>query len=239
MRRIRKTVQTLDFACIDQYSFSMNIFVIRHGETDWNKQFRLQGRTEIPLNDTGRAQAQKTAEGLKAQGIFFDAVYASPLCRAVETAEILSGFPREKIRTDERIIELSFGKAEGTTPADRRNNPALIGINAFFQSPNEYIAEDGAESLQHALKRTADFWESEIKSLESTHKNVLVATHGGTLQALLLHIDGRTLAQYWDVKIPNCTVNLVTLSGGIFRVEYTAKVFYEGEFAWTSDSFAK
>ena len=217
----------------------MNIFVIRHGETDWNKQFRLQGRTNIPLNENGREQARKTAEGLKEMGISFDAVYSSPLIRAVETAEILSGFPRDKIKTDERIIELSFGRAEGTTPAERKGNAELSAITNFSDAPEKYQPESDAESLQSAISRTAVFWESEIKALENKCNNVLVSTHGGTLQSLLLHVDGRSIAQYWDVKIPNCTVNLVTLKDGVFRVEYTAKTFYKGGFSGGADFFVK
>lgn len=217
----------------------MNIFVIRHGETDWNKQFRLQGRTNIPLNDDGRAQARKTAEGLKEMGITFDAVYTSPLIRAVETAEILSGFPSDKIKKDDRIIELSFGKAEGTTPSERKGIAELDSFNAFFDSPENYVAKSDAEPLSHVLSRTADFWESEIKAHEGEYRNVLVSTHGGTLQSLLLHVDGRSLSQYWDVKIPNCTVNLVTLKDGVFHVEYTAKTFYKGGFSGGADFFVK
>ncbi len=216
----------------------MNIFVIRHGETDWNTQFRLQGRTDIPLNDNGRSQAKKTAEGLKAEGICFDAVYSSPLCRAVETAEILSGFSKDKIKTDSRIIEFSFGKAEGTTPAERKENKELSSFNAFFDDTKNYIAPPDAEPLSSALLRTADFWENEIRPLENKCKNVLISTHGGTLQSLLLHIDGRDISQYWSVKIPNCTVNLVSLKNNVFKLEYTARTFYSGGFSGGADSFA-
>jgi len=205
----------------------MNVFVIRHGETDWNKEWRLQGRTQIRLNERGREQARETAAGLKKQGIVFDRVYSSPLLRAVETAEILSGFTLENIATDERIIELCFGKAEGTTPDERKENPLLQGFNNFFDAPEKYVAKDGAESIESVLARTKDFWENEIKKLEGQGvENVLISTHGGTLQALLMNVDGREISHYWDVKIPNCTVNLVKLKSGILRLEYTAKVFY-------------
>ena len=93
------------------FAETTKVILVRHGETDWNKEYRLQGRTQILLNERGREQARQTAAGLKRQGIVFDAVYASPLLRAVETAEILSGFPRERIKTDERIIEFAFGAA--------------------------------------------------------------------------------------------------------------------------------
>lgn len=70
----------------------MNIYIVRHGETDWNVQLKLQGRSDIPLNATGIEQAEQTGENLKKAGISFDKVYSSPLQRAVKTAELISGF---------------------------------------------------------------------------------------------------------------------------------------------------
>ena len=72
------------------------IYLIRHGQTDYNRQFRLQGRSDIPLNRLGLAQARAAHEALR--GVHFDAVYASPLRRAVDTACIVSGWPEEKNR---------------------------------------------------------------------------------------------------------------------------------------------
>ena len=110
---------------------------------------------------------------------------------------------------------------------ERKGRAELAGFNAFFDSPENYVAQGGAESIECVLERTRDFWENEIRKLENEKvQNVLVATHGGTLQALLMNVDGRSISHFWDVKIPNCTVNLVTLTSGIFKLEYTAKVFY-------------
>ena len=83
------------------------IYLIRHGQTDYNRQFRLQGRSDIPLNRLGLAQARAAHEALR--GVHFDAVYASPLRRAVDTACIVSGWPEEKIELDPRLIEIGFG----------------------------------------------------------------------------------------------------------------------------------
>ena len=88
------------------------IYLIRHGQTDYNRQFRLQGRSDIPLNRLGLAQARAAHEALR--GVHFDAVYASPLRRAVDTACIVSGWPEEKIELDPRLIEIGFGIWEGS-----------------------------------------------------------------------------------------------------------------------------
>ena len=85
----------------------MQIYIIRHGETDWNTKRLLQGATDIPLNQNGIEAARLTAEALKE--IPFDEIYTSPLQRAVQTAEIMRGDRRIPIIKDERLKEISFG----------------------------------------------------------------------------------------------------------------------------------
>ena len=108
------------------------IYLIRHGQTDYNRQFRLQGRSDIPLNRLGLAQARAAHEALR--GVHFDAVYASPLRRAVDTACIVSGWPEEKIELDPRLIEIGFGIWEGSD--FRTLGPAGT---AFFETPQARI----------------------------------------------------------------------------------------------------
>lgn len=216
----------LDFLISHLYHLNMNIFIMRHGQTDWNRQGRLQGRSDVPLAETGIAQAEKTRDGLKKLGLSFDKVYSSPLARALQTAEIVSGFPEERIIKDSRIVEINFGGAEGKSIKEIYSNPDFAWIVDFFEEPESYRAKDGAESFEQILSRTADFWRNEIKNLEGRAENILVATHGGTLESLLLFIDGRSLSQYWDVKFSNCSVNLVTLKDGEFAEEWTGRTFY-------------
>ena len=90
----------------------MRIYVTRHGQTDLNAKKLMQGRSDYPLNETGREQARAAREKLK--DIKFDAVYSSPLSRAVETASIIGNVPAFRVITDERIIEADFGKRPGS-----------------------------------------------------------------------------------------------------------------------------
>src|SRR5689334_12381899 len=108
------------------------LIFIRHGETDWNVEGRLQGQRDIPLNDTGRAQARRNGTAIKAampETVGFDFV-ASPLSRSRETMEIVRaamGLPAENYTTDDRLKELTFGAWEGLTDEDLRAvNPELI-----------------------------------------------------------------------------------------------------------------
>ena len=206
----------------------MNIYIVRHGETDWNVQLKLQGRSDIPLNATGIEQAEQTGENLKKAGISFDKVYSSPLQRAVKTAELISGFDSSNIIKENRIIEFSFGKAEGSTPEERQSKPEFAQIKNFFTNPPSYSPDKDAETFDDVFKRTADFWENEIRPLadNSSNKNLLVVTHGGTLQTLLMHIDGRTLKNFWKVRFPNCSINKVSLENGNFKLKWKSRVFY-------------
>ena len=92
------------------------IYFLRHGQTNNNKEGRMQGRVDIPLNEVGRAQARCAAQRLK--GIGFDAVYSSPLSRAVETAQIVTGLPVQEINIEPRAIELGFGIWENRLHAE-------------------------------------------------------------------------------------------------------------------------
>lgn len=206
----------------------MNIYVTRHGETEWNTYWKLQGRSDTVLNEKGKEQARLTGQGFIDAGIHFDRVYSSPLRRAVQTAQLMTGLSEAEIIKDERITEYCFGKAEGKTPEERKADPSLENFHNFFDNPELYVAEDDAESFESGLSRTAAFWEDEIKSLEknSAVQNVLVVTHGGAMQSLLMHIDGRELKDYWKVRMSNCTVNKINLNDGKFSLEYTGKIFY-------------
>ena len=205
----------------------MNIYVTRHGETEWNTYWKLQGRSNTVLNEKGREQACLTHNGFVEAGISFDRIYSSPLKRAVETAVLMTEKSESEIIKDDRLIEFCFGKAEGKTPDERNEDPELKDFHLFFDEPEKYVALEGAESFESVIKRTAAFWEDEIKPLEKTEiQNILVVTHGGTMQSLLLHIDGRSLKDYWKTKMANCTINKIVLENGCFRLEYTGKVFY-------------
>lgn len=206
----------------------MNIYITRHGETDWNTLWKLQGRSDTELNEKGREQAALTCKGFLDAGITFDRVYSSPLKRAFQTAVLMTGKKESDIIKDNRIIEFCFGKAEGKTPEQRKNDPDLKDFHYFFEEPELYEAKEDAESFESSLARTADFWEKEINPLENNPeiKNILIVTHGGTMQSLLLHIDGRQLKDFWKVKMSNCTVNKITLEKGMFKMEYTGKIFY-------------
>ncbi len=86
----------------------MALYFIRHGETDWNLARRLQGLTDVPLNEKGRLQAKECGDRLRGEGVTFDRVYVSPLVRARETAALITGFGGEKMTVVPEMHEMAF-----------------------------------------------------------------------------------------------------------------------------------
>lgn len=161
----------------------MLIYVVRHGQTDWNAERRLQGQKDIPLNPIGREQARLNgidlAEILKVEGIAFDFV-ASPLTRTRQTMEILRtamGIDPTAYRTDERLVEVSFGDWEGFTlkelKATQRDRVSERNLNKWdFIPPG-----DDAESYEIMSWRTGSW-------LNSVDKPTVCVTHGGVIRSL-------------------------------------------------------
>ena len=129
------------------------LYIIRHGKTDWNAELRLQGRTDIPLNEEGRNMAKKAHD--EYLNIHFDECYTSPLIRAKETAKILMEGRDVPIYEDNRLIEMGFGIYEGLSECFKIPD---CPINVFFKTPEKYVdAPGGAESMEALFMRTGEF----------------------------------------------------------------------------------
>ena len=172
----------------------MKIWLVRHGQTDLNKAKKMQGRSDIPLNETGIAQAEGAAK--KAGSVHFDAVYASPLDRAVTTAAIIAGISKNEVCTDERIIETDFGKYE-------KRSYYLLGpaMTLYWALPEFFPAPRTVETISSMVERSSSF----LKDLEKKdYENVLVSCHGGIIRALSGYLEGRPNGILWRPKPHNC-----------------------------------
>ena len=179
----------------------MLIYVVRHGQTDWNAERRLQGQKDIPLNAIGRAQAWQNginlAEILKIEAIPFDFV-ASPLARTRATMEIMReamGLPSKAYKTDERLVEVSFGDWEGFTikelKATARDRVTERNLNKWdFIPPG-----DNAESYEIMSWRVASW-------LSSVDKPTACVTHGGVIRSLFRTIAGLPKGEAAEGEIP-------------------------------------
>ena len=169
------------------------IFIIRHGKTELNKASVLQGRSNYPLNDEGIRQAEEAAKML--ESIEFDYVYSSPLIRAVQTAEIVA--PYKEIQLDERLIEMDYGRYEGT---DLRNMPEEIRL--FFCDFVHNPAPDSMEQLADVVKRTGAF----LEELRNVKGNILISTHAIAMKGILEYLTPDSQGGYWSKYIGNCAV---------------------------------
>ena len=160
----------------------MKLYLVRHGETEWNALGKKQGRTDIPLNEVGERQAEELAERLK--DVQFDACVASPLRRAYRTAEIVTR-GKCKINVDERLIERGFGEFEGTLNKDWAEMTG--GADVWDRKLN--YGERGMETVQEILARARSFLD-DVKKNYAEDAKLLIVAHGSLLKALHFVIVG-------------------------------------------------
>ena len=205
----------------------MEIYIVRHGETDWNKEHKVQGAVDIPLNEYGIHLAEETAEGLK--DIRFDVAYSSPLSRAKKTAELILAGRDVEIKTDKRIQEICFGSYEGMCIGGEHMAPESNKFNKFFTDTANYIPGEGGESVHQLMERTGAFLDELCKKKELEGKRVLVATHGAAMTALLNHIrNNYEVAEFWKKGVPaNCAVTIVKVKDGIPEITKENLIFYK------------
>ncbi|AZS14836.1 histidine phosphatase family protein [Paenibacillus lutimineralis] len=191
----------------------MLVGLIRHGLTDWNKIGRIQGQSDIPLNEEGRSQARKLAERLLTdQEYKWDFVITSGLSRAQETGEIIAKTLNIPLYDpDSRLVEKAFGQVEGLTAEERET---LWGVDwkqlDLGQESDEAIQERALSFLKEIGEKYSD-------------NNVLVVSHGGLLAQLFTvlyqnkcteRIGNLSLTilekndHNWDMRLYNCTGHL-------------------------------
>ena len=202
----------------------MRLYIIRHGETEWNKVKRLQGQTDIPLAEEGIRLARETGQGMKELPI--DLVISSPLTRAVQTAQLLTEGRGVPILTDGRIIEISFGEWEGECILESDVLPADFR-RLFYEDPLHCICPPGGETFDEVRKRTGAFYQSLLSNPDYKEKNILISTHGAASRCLLTQFY-EDKDDIWRGGVPkNCAVTIVEVSGGVGKVLEKDRLFYE------------
>jgi probable phosphoglycerate mutase len=183
----------------------MNLVLVRHGETDWNRQERIQGHIDIPLNGRGQWQAQQAAQALAGQQI--ERLYSSDLLRAQTTAEMIGDVCGCAVEADSRLREKGFGAWEGLTFAEIKKRDAA-GYARWREDPSLYTPA-GGEGLNETAERVVQAWR-EIE--ESTAETVALVSHGGTLRILLRYLLGLAPDSYWEIKLGNASLSYLQIS---------------------------
>lgn len=172
---------------------------MRHGQTDWNATGKLQGRSDVPLNDNGRLMAEAAIEEYK--DIQFDICFCSPLKRARETAEIFLKNRNIQIIYDDRLKEMSFGIYEGV---DNIRKMPDCPINTLFDDPENYKGVPDGETFEQLFQRTGGFIEEIIKPALKDNKNILVIAHGGVNLSIIAQLKNIPLKDFWNVGLHQC-----------------------------------
>ncbi len=203
----------------------MKIYVMRHGETAWNAEGKIQGRADIPLNENGRELARITGEALK--DVPFTRVYTSPLIRAKETAMIVKGDRQIPVIEDERIQEISFGICEGCHCSQKLFDAPDPNFRDFFLRPESYIPPEGGESIEEMTERTSAFFNELIHDKTLEKETILVSSHGAALRGILATVYQHDKADFWAGGVyKNCAVTIVEVENGIPKMLEEAKVYY-------------
>lgn len=201
----------------------MEIFIVRHGETEWNKLGKLQGNTDILLSEKGIELAIKTGENLKE--VHFDKIYSSPLKRAYETACLIRGDRDMEIKKDDRIKELCFGDLEGQAIKDMKDNKESAFYH-FFERPHLYIPDHKGEALEDLIKRGTDFMKNEIEPNKDCWERVMIVAHGAINKAIMSYIKNGEIKDFWTGGVQkNCNVIIVSYDGEYNIIE-EEKIFY-------------
>ena len=168
----------------------VKIFLMRHGQTDYNFQHLIQGFSDIKLNETGRNQARECVG--KFEDLKFDRIYSSTLLRAIETAEIATGVTNDEIIKIKDLSEQNFGDREGTSCIEEssweiRKNP-----------PN-------GETIEDFKKRVIKAYYDVVEK-SSDMSCILIVTHGGVIEILLSELRNISHTEAFKLKIENCQV---------------------------------
>jgi phosphoserine phosphatase len=185
----------------------MNILLVRHGETAWNREGRYQGRTDVPLSDVGRAQV--AALGRRLADIPLKIAYASPLARAKNTAEAIIGGRDVPLWFDEGLMEISHGGWEGLLATDVEiSHPEMFGI--WKSRPGrDAPAGPRAETLGEVEKRAWSVLEKACAQL-GPDDTALITAHDAVNRVLLCRVMGLPLERVWSFRQAPAALNVLS-----------------------------
>jgi probable phosphoglycerate mutase len=187
--------------------------LVRHGETEWNREGRFQGIRDIPLNDTGKLQAQKAADFLK--DVHLDFAVSSPMLRPKETAEIiLQNHNQITLDLQEAFQEICHGLWEGKLETEiEAEFPGLL--EQWKQSPETVQMPEG-ENLQQVWERSVECWNRVVKTYSdsASPKTGIVVAHDAINKVLICYLLGLKPENFWNIKQGNGAVTVIDYTNG-------------------------
>ena len=179
------------------------LYIVRHGETEWNRTLRYQGHRDIPLSEEGRVQAAQIAKRLSGEKLH--AAYASDLSRALDTAETISEYHGLEVARVPELKETNFGLWEGLTYGEIDKQFHKV-MKEWYKNPRDTQIPGG-----ESLGEVADRCQAGIDRIlgENPGGNVLVVAHGGIIRIIVATVLGMSLNDYWKIKQDNVSLNVI------------------------------
>lgn len=193
----------------------MKIMMVRHGETAWNAEGRFQGKTDTPLSLRGEQQAENTALALRHQKI--DAIYTSPLSRAMSTARKIAAFHDLPFIVDDRLTEIDFGEWDGHTHQEiARLWPEQY--RKFMECP--YHAEfPGEGSMENGYDRAHSFTQEIVEKYGESDQTVLLVGSSSILKLCIFSLLQMDISMFEKIEIKNAAVTTLRRSASDFVLE--------------------
>lgn len=183
----------------------ITLYLVRHGQTDWNVSHRFQGQSDIHLTEKGRIQAQAIAQRLAAEEIH--AIYASDLSRAWDTAEAIASHHNIEVIATPNLREASFGQWEGLTYDEiQQRDPEAV--KAWHEDIGNFSPPEGETLHQLADRVTAAYVNIAANHQDQT---VLAVAHGGSLQMLICILLELTPEHFWQFNLDHCSLSKVLM----------------------------
>ena len=190
------------------------ILLVRHGETEWNRTHRFQGRSDTPLNQTGMDQAAAMAKMLKYESI--TSIYTSSLCRAFETADTIRAFhPQALLFEEDGFIEMDLGEFDGVEAKTwATENPDFM--KNWWNNPGTLRMPNGEnlEEVQQRAVRTLN----RVVTLHPPKSTLLIVSHNFVILSLLCHAKGLGLDSFRELRQANGALSIIHLTDGTSEV---------------------
>lgn len=189
------------------------LVLLRHGESQWNLENRFTGWVDVDLSPKGEVEARQAGEKLKDTPI--DKVYTSVLKRAIRTADMalaVGGKTNLPTERDQALNERHYGDLQGLNKAETATKFGDEQVHIWRRSYD--VRPPNGESLQDTAARVMPYWESKIRPDLEAGLNLLVAAHGNSLRALVMHLDGLTREQVLELNIPTGVPLVYKFDGG-------------------------
>ncbi|MEW6359206.1 MAG: histidine phosphatase family protein [Planctomycetota bacterium] len=181
------------------------LILIRHGETDWNRDKIFRGRADVPLGDRGRLQAERVAEALKDR--LLETIYSSPLLRSVQTAEAIAsrhGLPVTKL---DAITDIDCGNWQGRSDSEVR--AAQPDLHAQWQSAPHKVRFPNGESLDDVKQRALP---AALDAATRTGGEIAVVSHRVVIKMIVLGLLGLGNETFWNVRVDTCSLTIFDIS---------------------------